>query len=480
MAMSDHPARGAPVLAALPSLRSQLLRSVVVPLGLTWAIGMVATVGLANVFVQRAYDRALVDDAFSLASHVRGDGANMQLLLSQPEISHVLFDQSEAVYFAVLRADGSLVAGHPGLGSASDKSHQPVVLGDMSYQGKALRSVTLQRPNGGNFTLVMAQTRLSRDHLLRQLLMYSIIPQVLLLLALGWWLRRSIQAQLAPLTQLQRGLTQRAAQDLTPISTDAGTRDVQRLSLALNDLLARIGDSVQAQREFTGNVAHELRTPLAGIRAQAEYGLGQSHPQQWRQQLEGILASETRAAHLVDQLLALALADEAALSQKLEPVALDALVTQVILRFLPQADALGVDLGARGIEQAVWVMGNAALIDGMLSNLIDNALRHGHQAGAHDALVVTVAVSVDAAMVHLCVNDNGPGIEESLRQQVTQRWVRGVSGPASRSGSGLGLAIVGQYAAAMGGTWSLEPGENDRGLLVRVHLPRAPNFGNSA
>ena len=100
----------------LPSLRSRLLRSVVLPLGLTWALGMAATVGLANHFVQRAFDRALVDDAFSLASHVRGEGAQMMLMLSQPEISHVLFDQSESVYFAIQRPDGSLVAGHPGLG----------------------------------------------------------------------------------------------------------------------------------------------------------------------------------------------------------------------------------------------------------------------------------------------------------------------------------------------------------------------------
>lgn len=456
----------------LPSLRSRLLRSVVLPLGLTWALGMAATVGLANHFVQRAFDRALVDDAFSLASHVRGEGAQMMLMLSQPEISHVLFDQSESVYFAIQRPDGSLVAGHPGLGHGASSAGEAITLDDISFQGKALRSVTLRQPNGAAFILVMAQTRLSRDHLLQQLLVYSIIPQVLLLLVLGLWLRRSIEEQLAPLAQLQDGMSRRAAHDLNPVPTDASTRDLHRLSQALNGLLARIRDSVQAQREFTGNVAHELRTPLARIRAQAEYGLAQPDPRQWREQLEGILASEIRAAHLVDQLLALALADEAALGQKLEPVALDRLVTQAVMRFLPQADALGVDLGARGIDQTVWVQANATLIDGILGNLIDNALRHGAPQQPH-AAHVTVAVSEEADRIRLCVIDNGPGIEEGLRQQVTQRWVRGVSGPASRAGSGLGLAIVGQYAAGMGGSWSLSTPADGVGLQVCITLPRA-------
>ena len=113
-------------------------------------------------------------------------------------------------------------------------------------------------------------------------------------------------------------------------------------------LLGRVRAGVQAQREFTGNVAHELRTPLAGIRSLAEHALAQTDPQQWRAQLQRVLQSEQRASHLIDQLLALALADETRDTLVLEPLALDRLVRDFVLRHMAQADSLGIDLGASG------------------------------------------------------------------------------------------------------------------------------------
>lgn len=143
--------------------------------------------------------------------------------------------------------------------------------------------------------------------------------------------------------------------------------------------------SLQAQREFSGNVSHELRTPLAGIRALAEYGLAQQDPGVWRQQLEQIGSSERRASLLVEQLLAMALAEESDLSLHIEPVGLNQIVQQIVLRFMPRADALGVDLGVQGLEQPISVLANPALLEGAPGNLIDNALRYGRAAVGHVA-----------------------------------------------------------------------------------------------
>jgi two-component system sensor histidine kinase TctE len=451
-----------------PSLRNRLLRHVLVPLAITWLLGSVLVVAIASYFAQQAFDRALLDDAYLVASHVRksGDGsANLDLSLSAQEIRTVLFDQSESLYFAVLNADGSLLAGHVGLRPAQlDASLKPR-FSSVEYQGHVLRSVTIHRPQPEDFYVVMAQTTISRDHLLQRLLTFSIVPQLLLLLLLAAWLKRAIEDDLVPLAQLESAVGQRDARDLTPVPVSATTRDVQRLGQAVNDLLARIAASVQAQREFSGNVAHELRTPLAGIRALTNYGLRQSDPQVWREQLVGIGQSQARASHLVDQLLALALADEAHHTLEQQPVALDVLVSEAVLRYLPRADAAGVDLGARGVEQPVWVFANGALVEGILNNLIDNALRYGRspEGEAH----ITVSVVDAPQVVVLSVIDNGPGVTPAQLTKLTQRWVQGSAGEALKEGAGLGLAIVSAYVRLLGAKVSMQT-ESPHGLRVSI------------
>jgi two-component system sensor histidine kinase TctE len=216
-------------------------------------------------------------------------------------------------------------------------------------------------------------------------------------------------------------------------------------------------------------VAHELRTPLAGIRALADYGLRHSDPPVWREQLQGIAHSQERASHLVDQLLALALADEAKHTLEKTTVALDALVGEAVLRYLPKADAAGVDLGAKGIDHAVVVPGNAALIEGILNNLIDNALRYGRAESGESH--ITVSVEQNYQHVTLSVTDNGMGVPADKLQQISQRWVQGAAGEALKAGVGLGLAIVGTYAKLLGARVEVKPGQ-PQGLCVSVVFDR--------
>jgi len=436
-----------------PSLRNRLLRHVLMPLAATWLVGAALVVGIASYFAQQAFDRSLLDDAYLVASHVRlsPDGAGtLDLSLSAQEMSTVLFDQSESLYFAVLSPTGNLLAGHAGLRPEQFGDAVKPQFAPMEYQGRVLRTVTIHRQQPGDFYVVMGQTTASRDRLLQRLLTFSIVPQLLLLILLAAWLQRAIEDDLTPLAALEQAVDQRDATDLTPVPVSATTRDVQRLGQAINALLGRIAFSVQAQREFSGNVAHELRTPLAGIRALADYGLRQNDPQVWREQLQGIAQSQERASHLVDQLLALALADEAKQTLENKPVALDALVGEAVLRFLSRADAAGVDLGAKGIEQTVMVQGNAALMEGILNNLIDNALRYGR--AEHGESHITVSVAQSYRHVTLSVTDNGAGVPDEKLQQISQRWVQGAAGEALKAGMGLGLAIVGTYAKLLGAT----------------------------
>ena len=294
------------------SLRTRLLRHVMLPLAITWLLGMGLAVEVARYFTQKAFDRSLLDDAYSVASHVRKGAAEaLDFDLSANEMNTLLFDQSESVFFAVLREDGSLLAGHPGLQPAELPRDSAPAFAPLVFQNRALRSVVLRRQEPAPFLVVLAQTTSSQDKLFERLLFFSIIPQVLLLVWLALWLRRSIQRDLQPLVDLERAVEQRDVQDLTPLKVSSNATDIQRLGEAINGLLDRIGQGVRAQREFSGNVAHELRTPLAGIRALADYGLSHAEPQVWREQLRQVVQSQERASRLVDQLLALALADEA-------------------------------------------------------------------------------------------------------------------------------------------------------------------------
>jgi two-component system sensor histidine kinase TctE len=458
-----------------PSLRSRVIKHVVLPLVVLWALGTAVALGVANYFAGQAFDRSLLDDAYAVAANVRMDSTGPVLNLSPPEMSALLFDQSESMYFAVLLPNGALLAGHPGLRGPQLPRETVSAFADIIFQNRALRSVSLRRYEPTEFTVVVAQTSAARDRLLQRMLMFAVAPQILLLTLLVWWLRRVIQRDLQPLAELQRAVDQRGVRDLSPmplsVTTGARTRDVQRLGTAVNAMLARLDDSITAQREFAGNVAHELRTPLAGIRAQADYALANTDPAVWREQLLGIARGQERASHLVEQLLAIALADEARASLRLVPIAINEVARDVLLRYLPKADAAGVDLGGDGLDERVTVLADVALLEGMLGNLLDNALRYGVATQSQ----VTVAVSKLNDAVILSVTDNGPGLTTQEAEQLRQRWALGTAGQRLGEGAGLGLAIVSRYAELMGARFELGSVENQPGLRASVTFTAPAN-----
>lgn len=457
------------------SLRTRLLRHVMIPLALTWLAGTAGALAVAHYFTARAFDRSLLDDAFMLASNVREQDGQLQLQLTQREIDAVLFDQAEAIQFAVYDGLGRLVAGQSGLHALLLDDELSYQFHDLQVGGRTARAVTLRRDAPLPFFVVMTQTTRSRAALLQSVLLYSTVPQLLLLAGLALWLRSAIGRDTEPLAALEQTVNQRDEHDLAPIHVAARTRDVQQLGDSINSLLARLERSLRAQREFAGNVAHELRTPLAGIRALAEYGLKQKDPEAWREQLQRIAASQTRASRTVDQLLALALAEEARVGLALEPVALDELVRDAVLRFLGRADAAGVDLGALDADRSVSVMANITLVEGMLNNLIDNALRYGRPAnGVEPAITIALETGAGGEVV-LSVSDNGPGLPPDQRAGLLARRAQGDAGQALGEGAGLGLAIVAQYAQLLHARLGLDEAPGG-GLRVSVSF-RAPAAG---
>jgi two-component system sensor histidine kinase TctE len=447
---------------AAPSLTARVLRRVLLPLGLTWLIGTAVALYVASYFTEQAFDRAMLDDAYSVSANVQAGERGIELLLSPREVTSVLFDQSETVYFVVLRPDGSLIAGHPGLEAPAPPDGTRYRFSHVTYQGKSLRAVVLNHEAPDAFRVIIAQTTHARAVLVERLLIYSLAPQFVLLTLLATWLWRGIERELRPLGELRQTLEKRNAHDLAAVPVARTSRELEQLGDTLNALLERLARSASAQREFAGNVAHELRTPLAGIRALAEYGLAQQTPSVWREQLEQIAASQARASHLVDQLLALALADESQTGLQREPLRLDKLVQQAVMRHLARADAKGVDLGAMGLDEAVTVQANAALVEGTLDNLIDNALRYGGRT-----------ITIELAGRTMSVVDDGPGIPPEAQRDLVQRWAQGPAGQKLGQGAGLGLAIVARYAKLLGAELEFAQASDEGGL--RVSLAFAPD-----
>ena len=448
------------------------------PLALTWALGAAIAVLIGDAFTQQAFDRALLDDAYVVSSHIEEAGAGLALSLTPDELDAVLFDHSETMYFAVLLDDGSLLAGQPGLeGAAAPPGGASYAFSTIQYGGERLRAVMLTQRDAPGFRVIIAQTTLVRSQLLQRLLIYSAVPQLALLGLVAWGLRWAIRQDLAPLTALQQTLDRRAAGDLTPlppaVAGEANSREVEHVGVAINALLGRVSDGVRSQREFVGNVAHELRTPLAGIGALAEYGLAQTDPHVQREQLRAIVESQRRASHLVDQLLALALADEARDSLTLAPVALGAVARDVVLRLLPRADLAGVDLGANDLEQPITVLANVSLLEGVLTNLIDNAVRHGRHPNGQ-APVVTVELARSDGEARLTVVDNGPGLSAEERLSLRQRWAQGSNNSRLGEGAGLGLAIVARYAELMQARFELAPASTLDGLRASLVFKAIP------
>jgi len=406
------------------------------------------------------------------------EDGGLTLGLSSVEMGHLLFDQNENLYFAVYQDDGRLLAGHAGLQlPEGPRAVAGPFFTETPFQNRMLRAVVLARSRPAAFTVVVAQTTRSQDQLFERLFFISLVPQLLLLIWLAWWLRRAIQQDVQPLMDLEQAVAQRDARDLTPMSISTRTLDVQKLGESINALLARIEQSVRGQKEFAGNVAHELRTPLAGIRALAEYGLAQNEPHIWREQLRSIAQSQERASHLVDQLLALALAQEAQQVLQPQPLALDEVVRDSLMRHLHRADALGVDLGAVGLDKPVWIAAQRALLEGVLDNLIDNAMRYGLPPAGQQRHVTVALARLPEGDVELSVVDNGPGISDAQRERLLQRWAQGSAGEALKQGSGLGLSIVAEYARIMGTPLSLGPGHAGQGLKVGLRFAAQPSVG---
>lgn len=290
----------------------------------------------------------------------------------------------------------------------------------------------------------------------------TLTPLVFVIPILGLVIWLTVGGALRPLERVAGAVERRSADALEPIETDSLPSEVAPLVAALNRLLRRLEDSIAAQRAFIGDAAHELRTPLAALRLQAQVLARTQDPTERRQQGEEFVAAADRATHLVEQLLELARSEPGARSAAFVPVRLDGLARDVAGQIAAAAVAKGVDLGISGEE--VTVQGDAHALRILLRNLVDNAVRYTPSGGRVD-----VTTAQEGGHATLAVLDTGPGIPPAERERVFDRFYR-VPGSAE-SGSGLGLAIVRRIVEIHGARIKMDSGPSGAGLNVTVVFP---------
>jgi len=316
-----------------------------------------------------------------------------------------------------------------------------------------------------NQTVQVAVTSADRAASFEELAPWLLAPLGLLVVLLGLLIHTAVERGLQPLDTLGRDIRRRGERELHPVSTDDLPEELVPLGEALNHLLARVDALLTGQQRLLADAAHELNTPLAAVKLQAQLARRASEAQR-ADALDALDAGIDRATHLVAQLLQMARLEPDVRERAPQAVRCDRLAARAVSSFSSQADARQIDLGLVASDAAIaWADPDELRV--LLDNLVDNALRYTPVGGRVD-----VGVRALDGAVRLSVEDDGPGIPAVERERVLQRFVR--LNPLDSTGSGLGLAIVASVVRQNGGTLALRDSARG-GLAVWVSLPAAPD-----
>jgi len=452
------------------TLRRQVLGWLFWPLLALWSVSSVIDYDIANRFVNLAYDRVLLESALDIGRQVKVLQDRIYVDLPEVAVQMLQSRESGRLYYLVTGPKHEYITGEPDLPPPPDPFSERVNYYDEQYQGRPVRIVTLRLPleTGKTESMVMvqvAENRAARNEFARQILFRMVLPQALLIITAGLMLWYAVGRGLAPLGALRREIESRSHRDLSALPLEQTPQEVRPLISAMNELLARLSLALAAEQRFIADAAHQLRTPIAGLKTQTELALRQAPAGEAHATLTQLHSATQQATRLVNQLLSLARAEpETGRVHTVEPLDLVQLAREATAEWVPRAIEGNVDLGFDTDTETAVVTGDPFLLREMLNNLLDNAVRYTQSGGQ-----VTVRVSREAGKPRLSVEDNGPGIPEAERDRVFERFYRVLGTGAD--GCGLGLAIVTEIAQSHGATVKLTPAPTGTGTIVSVVFP---------
>ncbi|MEO3691446.1 sensor histidine kinase [Roseateles paludis] len=457
------------------SLRSQLLA----PLRWIWLLGLTAAAAgaywLATASANIAFDRGLQDEASALAAKIVWTDRGPLLDVSRQALELLTWDNAVRNAFVVVDESGRAIAGdaHVPLPDRRDTSFASPQVFDAEFEGEAVRGAifSLSSPMlDRSVSIVVVETRHRRQRLLRDVALAMAMPTLAIALLttglLAWGIRRG----LAPLRETASEVARRAPSDLRALPVEGVPAEVVPLIERINSLLADVQQSVSLQQRFVADAAHQLRTPVAGLRVLIQE-LAQELPldANLAPLVQALSSSGERLSRLIGQLLSL-VRTQGALGVETEVEALD---VAVLLRQAAEPAAVRAARAGRELElqapaPGLRVRAHAFWLGEALSNVLDNALRYG---GPH---IVLRASSTPEGHVRIEIEDNGAGVPpEDLPRLIEPFWRGQRADVREAGGSGLGLAIAYEIITRLGGHWVLRSRPEVDGFRVEWLLPAA-------
>jgi two-component system sensor histidine kinase TctE len=407
-------------------------------------------------------DRRLKEAANALMAHVLIK--NGQVTLDAGGEGRPALPAPDSVVYALRDSQGRLLTGDAQLPAAPMTSETSQLIAMAQVDHRSVRTLTTRFDTpAGVIIITTADMRPGTEPAARYGFMSTLLwdfVQLDITLVLVWV---GIQLGLRPVRRLRNEIAERSPLDLRPIMEASVPREIAPVVVTLNRLFQMLRTAVQSQQQFIANTAHQLRTPIAGMQAQLDLLAAEPAAQPIKGRLLTLQAGIRQLAHAANQLLTLARADPAAnVATKNQAVDLQAIVGEVAAKFFDRALQANIDFGVDARPASVHA--DPSLLDDLLSNLVDNALKYTPAGGS-----VTASVGTQNGRPFLAVEDTGPGIPEADRQRVRQRFYRLPNSPGH--GSGLGLAIVEEVARLYGASVSIGAGAKDTGTRIVVLFP---------
>jgi two-component system sensor histidine kinase TctE len=462
------------------SLRRRLLAWLLLATAVLGLLALADTWREATSVAEAVSDRVLAGSALAIAERVAPEEAGgLQVDIPFSALEMLASTAEDQVFYRVDGPGGAFLTGYEALVPAPlpEGAQGAPVFADGRFDEVPIRIATLSRRIAtaegiADFTVTVAESTRARAALARAILWRSAFRLMGMILGAAAIVWVTVTFALRPLDRLGDAIALRSPGDLGPLS-ERIPEEVEGLVSAMNSFMARLERALAALRNFTGNASHQLRTPLAALRAQLALLSREADPAQARAIAEKADAALVRAERVLAQLLMLARVDAAQGAPPLSPIDLARMAREAAAEAVPAAARAGIDLGYEGAESA-FARAEPVLVAEMLRNLIDNAIAY-----AGPGAVATVRALALPDGVRLEIEDDGPGLPPARRRALAgeRALYAGAEAEARPAGLGLGLAIVREIAGLFGASLALESGISERGLRAVLIFPPTDTAG---